>query len=59
MKIKEKMMIFMMKKMPKMKEKCRGGMNPEDMEKMKETMHGKMEGCISKMKAEHIRGRRH
>ena len=28
-------------------------MNSEDMEKMKETMHGKMEGCISKMKDEY------
>jgi len=30
MKIKEKMKVFMMKKMLKMMAKCMGGMNPED-----------------------------
>ena len=31
-------------------------MNSEDMEKMKDAMHGKIEGCISRMKAGHGEG---
>ncbi len=40
-----------------MKQCCEGRSGVPDccagMKKMKETMHGKMEACISKMKAEH------
>jgi hypothetical protein len=56
MKIKEKMIGFMMKKMmkkmPKMMEKCMGGMDQEKMEKMKERMQEKKEGCFSKITTE-------